>query len=196
MKPAIGVLALQGDFREHEQAIHKLGYPVKRIRTINDTDKIAGLILPGGESTAIGKLLLSTGLASWLKAKKNSRFPVYGTCAGCILIAQHVDSPYTVKLINISVKRNAYGRQLDSFEATLASRYFKQVEACFIRAPKITAAGTNVTTLLAYNNEPVLVQQDNILAGTFHPELTTSLAVHKYFAKIVQQFFNHSTDNS
>ena len=189
MKPAIGILALQGDFREHEQAVQKLGYHAKQVRTINDTTNIAGLILPGGESTAIGKLLVSTGLAAWLQAKKKRHFPVYGTCAGCILIAKRVDSPYSLKLIDITVQRNAYGRQLNSFETTLTSDCFKKVEACFIRAPKITALGKNVTTLLAYNDEPVLVQENNILAGTFHPELTGSLAIHQYFAKLVQQWY-------
>lgn len=189
MKPAIGILALQGDFREHEQAIQKLGYPTKQIRTVNDTTDIAGLILPGGESTTIGKLLRSTGLNQWLRNQAKHDFPVYGTCAGCIVIAQQVDSPYSLKLIDIQVQRNAYGRQLDSFEATLTSLYFKKVEACFIRAPKIIGTGKNVTTLLSYNNEPVLVQQRNILAGTFHPELTGSLAVHQYFTKLVQQWY-------
>lgn len=189
MKPAIGILALQGDFLEHEIAIKKLGFVAKQIRTVHDAQDISGVILPGGESTVIGRLLRSTKLDAWIQHQAKRGLPVYGTCAGCIVIAQHVDSPYSLHLIDITVQRNAYGRQLDSFEATLSSPYFKKVDACFIRAPKITAVGKNGTVLLEYNNEPVLVQENNVLAGTFHPELMESLAVHQYFVKLVQQWY-------
>lgn len=185
-KPVIGVLALQGDFKEHCVAVTKAGAMAKEVRTIADAEQTQGMILPGGESTTIGKLLESTKLNGWIKRKAKQGYPVYGTCAGCILISKTVDSEYSLQLIDISVQRNAYGRQLDSFETELQSIVFPKLLGVFIRAPRILNVGRGVTILAHHINEPVLVQQDNILAGTFHPELSHSLAVHTYFVTLVQ----------
>lgn len=191
MKPVIGVLALQGDFIEHCKTIEHIGYEAVPVRTIAEAETTDGLIIPGGESTAIGKLLRSTSLDVWIKKQTKIGYPVYGTCAGCILIAKDVDSPYSLKLIDIAVKRNAYGRQLDSFETTLQFKQYgktEQVTGVFIRAPKITDVSDTVTTLIQHAADPVLVRQDNILAGTFHPELTDSLTVHHYFIQMVKEW--------
>ena len=193
---AIGILALQGDFTEHQSAVEKLGYKTKLIRSLVDTENVAGLILPGGESTTIGKLLISTRLATWIKRQAKLGMPVYGTCAGCILIAQRVDSPYSLKLIDITVQRNAYGRQLDSFvdNLTVSKKFVgtlhaTSVSGVFIRAPKITAVGRGVTVLVAHHHSSVLVQQKNILAGTFHPELMREKSsVHSYFINLALQW--------
>lgn len=183
-KPVIGVLALQGDFKEHCVALEQSGAIAKEVRTITDAEDTQGMILPGGESTTIGKLLVSSGLGKWLKQKTKTGYPVYGTCAGAILLATDADSDYNLGLIDITVERNAYGRQLDSFETDLQSIVFPKLSGVFIRAPRILSVGSGLTILAHHNTEPVLVQHDNILAGTFHPELSHSLTIHKYFVKM------------
>ena len=175
-KPTIGVLALQGDFAEHIAALRKLNIPFIEVRTTTDIQKTSGLIMPGGESTTIGKLLVSTGLDVWLKTHVKKGYAVYGTCAGAILLS-------TLDLIDITVKRNAYGRQLDSFDEPIQSKQFPKLRGVFIRAPKITRVGKAVEILATHEGEPVLVQQGNILAGTFHPELTDDEAIHRYFVQ-------------
>ncbi len=185
-KKIIGVLALQGDFLEHLVALRKLKIPAIEVRNLTDIKKTAGLIIPGGESTVIGKLLISTGLDQWIKAQVKTGYAVYGTCAGCILIAKQVDSEYSLQLIDITVKRNAYGRQQDSFDEPVDSKIFKNLSGVFIRAPLISATGKNVTVLATHHQQPVLVQQGNVLASSFHPELTDDLSVHQYFATLVR----------
>lgn len=179
----IGVLALQGDFAEHITALRKLKITCAEVRNVDDIKKTNGLIIPGGESTTIGKLLVSTGLDLWLKTRAKKGYAIYGTCAGAILLAK-------LKLIDIDVKRNAYGRQLDSFDepievkTRLIASLHEPLRGVFIRAPKITRLGKNVQMLASHRGDAVLVQQGNILAGTFHPELTDNLAVHRYFATL------------
>lgn len=175
----VGVLALQGDFAEHLQALEKLRVPARAIRTVADIEQTGGLIIPGGESTTIGKLLITSGLKDEIIAKAKTGYPIYGTCAGAILLSQ-------LKLIDITVERNAYGRQLDSFDEPIQSKLFPKLTGVFIRAPKITTVGKGVTVLATHHNIPVLVQQSNIIAGAFHPELTDNLAVHRYFATLVK----------
>lgn len=175
----IGVLALQGDFAEHLAALRKLKIPCVEVRTISDIKQTNGLIIPGGESTTIGKLLVSTGLDTWLKTHAKQAYAIYGTCAGAILLSK-------LGLIDVTVKRNAYGRQLDSFDEPIQSKTFPKLRGVFIRAPLFTAIGKNVTVLATHHNQPVLVQQGKILAGAFHPELTDSLAVHRYFATLAR----------
>jgi 5'-phosphate synthase pdxT subunit len=170
----IGVLALQGDFLEHYNTLKK----IKNIRpiyvkTIQNLENIQGLIIPGGESTTIGKLLKKTKLDIAIKKAVKKGMGIYGTCAGCVLLAKKVDSPYSLKLIDIEVKRNAYGRQIESFNSPFGF---------FIRAPKIIKLLNNkVKILKKYKKEIILVQQNNILAGTFHPELTHNTKIHQYF---------------
>ncbi len=179
MATKIGVLALQGDFAEHIVALQKLKIPCLEVRTIADIKKTSGLIMPGGESTTIGKLLVSTGLDHWLTTHAKKGYAIYGTCAGAILLAK-------LGLIDITVKRNAYGRQLDSFDEPIQSKTFPKLRGVFIRAPIFTAIGKNVTVLATHDKQPVLVQQGKIMAGSFHPELTENLAVHRYFATLTR----------
>lgn len=182
----IGILALQGDSLEHFNALRQIKnvktFFIKNKQDLNDN--LHGLILPGGESTTIGKLIKRYNLAQPIKKMVRSGVGIYGTCAGCILISKYVDSPYSLELINIEVKRNAYGRQVESFIDDLDSPVFKNLSGVFIRAPKITKIiDPDIKILASYKKNPVLVQQDNILAGTFHPELTDQALVHEYFVK-------------
>lgn len=180
--------------------MQRLGYTVQEVRTIADAKQTSGLIIPGGESTVIGQLLRDTRLGPWITQQARLGYPVYGTCAGCILIATQVDSPYSLKLIDISVQRNAFGRQLDSFEMPLKVQqpYATQLgvqtfTGVFIRAPQITRVGSDVETIISYAQQPVLVRQKNILAGTFHPELSETSAIHEYFGTLVQSSINHQS---
>ncbi len=187
-QPIIGVLALQGDFSEHLAVIRRLGYLATAVRTKRDCAATDGLIIPGGESTTIGRQLraTATSLGEFIKQRAQRGYPLFGTCAGCILLAKRVDSPFSLRLIDIEVKRNAYGRQLDSFNTPLRSKIFPKLDGVFIRAPIIQQVGSTVTTLAWNGKQPVLVQQNQILAATFHPELTGDTAVHKYFINLVR----------
>jgi pyridoxal 5'-phosphate synthase pdxT subunit len=180
----IGILALQGDFDKHKKHLSGLGVKVKFVRLPEDLSSIDGFIIPGGESTTIGKLLDRSNMLEPLKDLISKGLPVYGTCAGTILLAKSIEEYDQVKLgvMNITVARNAYGRQVDSFETDINLKICKEPFRCvFIRAPVITKTGKNVKVLGVYNNYPVLIQEGNILASTFHPELTDNTAVHKYF---------------
>lgn len=181
----IGVLAIQGSVAEHEEALKKAGFSVIPVKTPADLARVRGLIIPGGESTAIGKALLAQGLFAPLKKRIKEGMPVWGTCAGAILLAKH-GSEYSLDVLDIVVERNAYGRQNDSFEIDLAVPIFGQspLLAIFIRAPRITTVGKGVEVLAKLNGEPVLVRHKNILASTFHPELTPDLRVHRFFGAL------------
>lgn len=187
----IGVLAIQGSFIEHFVVLEKLSKKHKfkpiLVKTREDLQNISGLIIPGGESTVIGKLLAQYGMDTEIISRAKQGVSVYGTCAGAILLAQKVDDPHikNLKLIDISIARNAYGRQQDSFETKIDFNK-KKIPAVFIRAPKILEVGKRVEVLCEYEGEPVLVREKNILVGTFHPELTDSLAVHEYFVSMQQ----------
>lgn len=169
----VGVLALQGSFFEHAKAIRELGYEVRLIRSMEDTTGISACILPGGESTTLMKLLAETKLDAWLKKSAQGGMPVYGTCAGMIVLSK-------LGLIDIEVDRNAYGPQLHSFEATV-DFLGKAFPGIFIRAPKIEKVGEMVDILSKEHGTPVLVRQKNVMAGSFHPELTTDYSIHKFF---------------
>jgi len=185
----VGVLALQGDFLEHFLVLHKLNVAAKLVKTIADCKKTDGLILPGGESTAIGLQLRENGLGAWLRtAIIQKKYPVYGTCAGSILLAKRVDSEFSLKVMDITASRNAYGRQLDSFDEPIESILFKGLRGVFIRAPRITQIAKTVEMLATHGHDKILVRQENMLAGTFHPELTGDLRVHKYFFEMVKTY--------
>lgn len=184
----IGVLALQGDFREHIWALQKLGVEAFAVKSLSELEKVDGLIIPGGESTSIGRIAQVTGIGERIVQLAKEGLPIYGTCAGMILLAKKiVDHPnqYTFGLMDINVQRNAYGRQIESFEVYLDVAKFGRVKAVFIRAPKIVELGKDVEVLASYDNTPVLVQQANLLASSFHPELTDDLRIHEYFVKMV-----------
>lgn len=184
----IGVLALQGDFREHIWALQRLGVEAFAVKTVSDLEKVDGLIIPGGESTSIGRIAQVTGVGEKIVQLAKEGLPIYGTCAGMILLAKRiVDHPeqYSFRLMDIVVQRNAYGRQIESFEVYLDVARLGKVKAVFIRSPKIVELGKGVEVLASYENTPVFVQQGKLLASSFHPELTDDLRIHEYFVKMV-----------
>lgn len=183
----IGVLAIQGDFAAHARSLERLGLRSVEVRRTGDLDAIDGLIIPGGESTTMLKFVTEEGLASPIKEFSLTK-PVFGTCAGAILLAREVHNPDqpSLALIDIAVERNGYGRQADSFVSqTDTELEGKCLEAVFIRAPKIKRVGPDVEVLASLHDEPVLVRERNVLAATFHPELTDDERVHKRFAEMV-----------
>ena len=188
----VGVLGLQGDVREHERALDEAGATpvvVKHGAQLNDVD---GLIVPGGESTTIGKLLDRYGLLEPLVDRCKKGMPVYGTCAGLILMASEVvgkeAAPHRIGVMDLTVRRNAYGRQVDSFEADLEVKGLESdYRAVFIRAPVVERTGDSVEVLASWDDRPVLVKQGNLLASTFHPEMTSDARVHKLFVDMVER---------
>lgn len=185
MATCVGVLALQGAFREHMSVLARLGVPAREVRQCRDMDGVDALILPGGESTTIGKLLTDSGLLEVLRTHVAKGMPVYGSCAGLILLCRDIegsDQP-RLGLLDATVRRNAFGRQVDSFETSLAMPVLGDalVSAVFIRAPVITRTGPRVAVLATVNGQAVAVRQDNMLATSFHPELTEDTRIHRYF---------------
>ncbi|MBO4300698.1 MAG: pyridoxal 5'-phosphate synthase glutaminase subunit PdxT [Desulfovibrio sp.] len=185
MDKLVGVLALQGAFREHIKAVSRLGATTCEIRQARDMDGVDALIIPGGESTTIGKLLVEGGMLDPLRKRVEHGMPVYGSCAGLILLCRDIENSDQPRLgvLDATVRRNAFGRQVDSFETNLAIPELgpEPVPAVFIRAPVITRVGTNLTVLAQVNGQAVAVRQGNILATSFHPELTQDLRLHQYF---------------
>ena len=169
----IGVLALQGGFREHLEILKMLGIPAKEVRMREDLAEVDGLIIPGGESTVMAKFIDEYDLRSVICARaQDANFIIYGTCAGLILLANDVPNlqAQPLGLLDISVERNAYGRQLDSFITPLGA---------FIRAPKITRVGEGVEILQTHEGSPVLARSGNVWASTFHPELIGNMEIHR-----------------
>jgi len=184
----IGVLALQGDFREHLAALRACEVEGVPIRLAADLDAVDALILPGGESTTMARLL-EPGLAASIQRRAAAGMPVLGTCAGMILMARDIQGGRTdqepLKLMDISVRRNAYGRQIDSFEARVESRAIGgTAPAVFIRAPQLTDRGNDVEELANHGGQTVAVKQGNRLALAFHPELTPDRRWHQYFLSL------------
>jgi pyridoxal 5'-phosphate synthase pdxT subunit len=182
----IGVLALQGDFDAHRRRLEELGAEVVLIKKPEQLNEIDGLVIPGGESGTFLKLLGEEGLAKlkdFVRAK-----PTFGTCAGCILLATEVENPKQAGLgaLDITVRRNAYGRQIDSSirEGRLLDDDVP-IEMVFIRAPKIERVGAGVEVIATEGNDPVLVRKGKTLAATFHPELSDDRRIHKYFLDVV-----------
>ncbi len=186
----IGVLALQGDFAEHLSVIDRLKVPAIPVRLPSELETIDALIMPGGESTTMCKLMDDYKLAEPLQKRAKDGFPIFATCAGMILLAKHiVDSDVqSLGLMNISVRRNAYGRQVDSFETDMPIPELgkKGFHAVFIRAPIIEKVHDGVTVLGEVNRSPVVVRQGNLLACSFHPELTDDVRIHKYFLSFIK----------
>lgn len=186
-KKSVGVLDLQGDVIEHCRALEACGAIAVRVKTMKDLDRVQGLIIPGGESTTIGKLMQWTGLDEAIRARIVMGMPVYGTCAGSILLAQRLEGQQqaaSLGVMDVAIERNAYGRQLDSFEAHVEIEK-QDVPAVFIRAPRITSIGPAVSVLGRYKNDVVMAREGLCLISTFHPELTSDLTVHRYFLKMV-----------
>lgn len=186
----IGVLALQGAFREHCAALASCGVEAVEIRKADELDEISGLILPGGESTTIGKLLVDWGIMDKIKQRAAQGMAIYGTCAGLILLAKTIynsDQP-RLGLMDISVQRNAFGRQTESFETDLQVDEFgpEPVHAVFIRAPLIDKAGPAVKVLAKVEDKIVIARQGQFLATSFHPELTGDHRIHQYFINMIR----------
>lgn len=179
----IGILAFQGGVVEHIKQIKSLGHDAIEIRNESDLEDLDGLILPGGESTTIGKLLKITNLLEPLKKKIEEGLPTFGTCAGMILLAKEIEGESShLNLMNIKVKRNAFGRQVDSFsEYHKVKGINKEIELVFIRAPYVEEVGENVEVLCKVKEKIVAVRDRNIIATSFHPELTDDLTFMKYF---------------
>jgi 5'-phosphate synthase pdxT subunit len=191
----IGVLALQGGFAEHRAALQKLKADSFDIRQKKDlSGVIDGLILPGGESTVIGRLLRQTELFEPLKEMIAGGLSVFGTCAGMILLADKIDNDPDVyfRSIAIAVRRNAYGRQLGSFSTTGIFSDIGEIPMTFIRAPYISSCGSGVRILAAVDGIHVAAERANVLVTAFHPELTDDLRVHRYFLSKVSSCFTRA----
>ena len=195
LPPTIGVLALQGDFHEHAVSLRALGATAREIRKPEQLHGLDGLIIPGGESTTIARLLLAYDLHAPLRRRGAAGLPIWGTCAGAILLADDVpglDRP-PLGLLPMTVERNAYGRQIDSFETDLdapglpptAAGTRPPYHAIFIRAPRIRGLRDGVQVLMSCEAEPVAVRYRSLLATTFHPELTPDRRWHQYFLETV-----------
>lgn len=186
-KKTIGVLALQGAFIEHEAVLKKCGVQTRQVRLPEEVNEIEGLIIPGGESTTIGKLMQKFGLDTVIKQKAAEGMPIWGTCAGMILLAKEIDGPDQPRLglMDISVKRNAFGRQVDSFEADLDIEDIGPIRGVFIRAPYAEKVWGNVRVMSRYRDKIVMVQQGSLLVTAFHPELTEQESIHRYFLQMV-----------
>lgn len=185
----VGVLSLQGGVIEHINHLKKLDVEAIEIKKIENLKSIEGLILPGGESTTIGKLLKDTNLFLPIKSLILSGLPTWGTCAGMILLAKEIENDHRrhFEIMDIKVKRNAFGRQIDSFKfKDIIPKISKEpIELVFIRAPYITEVHNDVEVIHSINNKIVAAKQNNILVTSFHPELTDNLEVHKYFLKMI-----------
>jgi len=187
----IGVLALQGDFALHRAALDRVGVPSLEVRRPAQLDQVEGLIMPGGESTTLLKLLDAWEFVPALEKFHAAGKPIFGTCAGLILLAREVQSPsqFSLGLVDVAVERNAYGRQKESFEATGAADLGHgraPLQMVFIRAPRIRRLGPGVTPLAWHQDECVMARQGSVLVAAFHPELTDERTVHGFFAGMVR----------
>jgi 5'-phosphate synthase pdxT subunit len=178
-----GVLALQGDFAAHATALRAAGADVREVRRVRDLDLLAGLVLPGGESTTLLRLMSDEPWFDALRRFHRGGGAILGTCAGAILLARRVEPEQpSLGLLDALVERNAYGRQAESFEARVdAAPHAGTIEAIFIRAPRIRSLGPSVEVLARLDDEPILVRDGRVLAATFHPELTASSGLHRLF---------------
>ncbi|MFO7169131.1 MAG: pyridoxal 5'-phosphate synthase glutaminase subunit PdxT [Chloroflexota bacterium] len=187
----IGILALQGDFREHEEVLRRIGAPTVQVRLPKHLEQVDRLIIPGGESTTIGKLLALYNLLEPIRSRVRQGMPLWGTCAGAILMAKTIvdgreDQP-SLALMDIAARRNAFGSQLESFEADLSIPQLGEepMRAVFIRAPILESPGSGVEVLAALDDGRVVAaQQGRMLATAFHPELTPDDRMHRYFLEL------------
>ena len=183
----VGVLALQGAFAAHSDCLTSIGVQSVEVRTPEQLSSVDALLMPGGESSTMSQLLESSGLFDPVAIRIKDGMPVFGTCAGMILLASEIldgrSDQRNFSAIDISVRRNAFGRQVDSFESTISTDV-GDFQGVFIRAPRIERVGADVQVLGSIANEPVLVRQGNVLAASFHPELSNDARLHEYFVSI------------
>lgn len=184
--PTIGVLGLQGDVREHLELLEGLEATPRTVKTLDDLEAVDALVIPGGESTTIGFMLAEHAMIDPLVKRIADGLPVLGTCAGAILLAKQVAGGDVAKIgvLDIAIERNAYGRQVDSFEGELDVQGVGMMRAVFIRAPIITAVEDGVSVLAAHGDHPVVVQQGNVIAATFHPELAAEAGLHELLCRL------------
>lgn len=195
--PCIGVLALQGAFGAHERVLHDLGADTRQVRTPGDLAAVDSLVMPGGESTTMSRLLHTAGLFDRIAARLASGMPTFGTCAGMILLADEVLDGRTDQrsfaAIDIAVRRNGYGRQIDSFEHDIEVQGLDApFHAVFIRAPKVERVTSGVQVLAELDGVPVLARQRHVLVAAFHPELTDDQRVHAMFVEMVHTARAHA----
>lgn len=187
----VGVLALQGDFDKHRDMFHSLGVETLPVKYAGDLDQVDGLVIPGGESTTIRRLLVRSSMWEQLQYRIEEGLPVFGTCAGLILLSRNVvpeEEGYGLGVLPITVERNAYGRQRESFEAPVSLSFDPEpITGVFIRAPRILDAGEAEVIGRIDGDEPVLVRFRNVLGATFHPELTEDSRIHRYFLTMVEE---------
>jgi 5'-phosphate synthase pdxT subunit len=191
VQPTVGVLALQGAFRAHARALAELGVTAHEVRTPEHLAAVDALVMPGGESTTMSRLLTSSGLFDQIKARASEGMAVFGTCAGMILLATEVldgrPDQRSFGVVDLTVRRNGYGRQLDSFETELdVAGLDRPFHGVFIRAPRVESVGPAVEVLATHGGDPVLVRQGRIMAASFHPELTADSRLHERFVELVR----------
>jgi len=188
----VGVLALQGAFEAHQHVLGQLGFETVQVRTPSDLMLVGALVMPGGESTTMSHLLLTSGLFDSIDTRLKQGMPVFGTCAGMILLAKDVldgrSDQKSFGAIDIDVKRNAYGRQIDSFETDIAvDGFVDDFHAVFIRAPQIARCGEGVTVLARHGQDVVLARQGSVMVSSFHPELASDVRIHSLFTDSLQE---------
>src|SRR5215471_18565419 len=188
----IVVLALQGDFALHARALEQCVVEAVEVRKPEQRDQVDGVVNPAADSTTLLKLMDAWGFVPALEKFHGAGKPIFGTCAGLILLAREVESPkqFSLGLIDVTVERNAYGRQRESFEAAGTAHLDTnpvRLEMVFIRAPRIRRVGPDVQVLAEHGGEPVMARQDRVLVATFHPELTDTTTVHQYFCDLVRR---------
>lgn len=186
-KKTIGVLALQGAFIEHEAVLRKCGVETRQVRSVQELKTVDGLILPGGESTTIGKLMNKFGLDTVIQEQASQGMPVWGTCAGMILLAKEIDGSDQLRLglMDMLVKRNAFGRQVDSFEVDMEIEEIGPTRGVFIRAPYVEKVWGEARILSRFRDKIVMVRQNKLLTTAFHPELTEQSEIHRYFVEML-----------
>lgn len=187
----VGVLALQGAVREHLELLRRCGTSVMPVKKPSDLAVLDGLIIPGGESTTIGKLLVKYDFVDPICQISKAGIPIFGTCAGLILLAKRITegSQSLLELMDIEARRNAFGRQRESFEADLSIPDLgeKPFRAVFIRAPWIESVGNGVKVMAEFNGKAVMARQNSLLVAAFHPELTDDTRVHRYFLEMIKE---------
>tara|TARA_B100000427_G_scaffold319307_1_gene317385 strand:+ start:1370 stop:1945 length:576 start_codon:yes stop_codon:yes gene_type:complete len=186
----VGVLALQGAFKLHVQALKRLGVEAIEVRTLENFEASQAIIIPGGESTTMSFLLESSGIFEALQERSNNGMPILGTCAGMILLSSKItdgrNDQKPLKLIDIEVRRNGYGRQIDSFESDLMIKGFENFfKGVFIRAPLVESVGENVDVLAELNGQPIMCRQESTIVTSFHPELADDDRIHAEFLEMV-----------
>ena len=192
MSRVVGVLALKGAFEAHQHVLGQLGFETVQVRTPSDLKLVGALVMPGGESTTMSHLLLTSGLFESIDTRLKQGMPVFGTCAGMILLAKDVldgrSDQKSFGAIDIDVKRNAYGRQIDSFETDIAvDGFVDDFHAVFIRAPQIARCGEGVTVLARHGQDVVLARQGSVMVSSFHPELASDVRIHSLFTDSLQE---------